>query len=641
MNQNDSIFPPVTEGSGAIYGIRENNDDDPAEKHDILKIVTEEVDIYSSSGTCGINKRKDFRGDGDNARQHFVMGGNPCENRTQVVPKRNTKKYTGCNSNDEVKGRVSNEENVFKRVCSIGPSEEGCYRQDGRTVLETECNATDCTKFCRYSQKHAKHPRGDKQRNLLCIPAKHSTCNKDRFKSPEVVMPDWYSQVETTDTGIIIFAWYRAMSVLYDSDKWNEMMDIVCNHKAPNTIQWQMIRTLYDVIYDTTMIKSTEKMFQFEYASEWTIQCVTSHPCSVIEYSKFLRLLCDNGDERSVAILLRSRHIHGTELACLTLGTFSNDATGIDHAMDVKETISVLNSLGLANSGKLIVHMDPHNSTSITLLIPQKELDEVQIGLMTQLDMQNVIPHSACAIALINDMFTGANTSVRCLSAFAILIGRCCTHSNLRLLQHSICKIRCTNGQLCHRILSTLKRVISTGTYFVDTIQSCANVLLNELKIDHETSCYNNSKITLFIDTLGTHAFTATVDVAHMSRWPSLVSNKYEFELPIGSEHAFMSCIVCAPVAMACICAILPNKRCKFIALDKTIRSRLDRIQLPTSVTNQRRTITHFKHYDIDRLLDMLNAPTSNCTHVQAAWKVVNNVGSSSNSNFVPFSLFR
>ena len=339
-------------------------------------------------------------------------------------------------------------------------------------------------------------------------------------------------KVAGSDSRILVFAWYLQSSEYYERDTWEAIMQIL---SAPRAAEWTMIALLYEV---TVRDDTSSRYFRYDCTSDWGADCISSCFSRKIEYTKFRKLLCDNADERVLAVLLNG-HAKFDDFMCLSLGCVKS----VQRYVALKETLTLLQRIGLVQSIRMIVHKDEHDSTSVTLVTSRRQIDQVQGGLLSQLDMQGRVAHKCNTMRTIADVFDPTKDFCwRRLSAFAILIARCSGCGGEVLLNSRTCSVAplpCNYVLDSDAILQALGAAINSGEYLADTVQVCANILLD---------IGTNGRL------MSTHAREAACDVLSLLRMLELREFR-DARAPSAPTRwlTLVRCILLAPYPKCCL----------------------------------------------------------------------------------------
>ena len=309
-------------------------------------------------------------------------------------------------------------------------------------------------------------------------------------------------EVGQDSTGRVLLAWHMAVSRCDLEYTWRDLLCLLCDHDTCTGHRFMLIRLLHYAMVDCV---HTVDPFHYAYDTQWAMDSVRSCFCRLLDYHKLRKFLCDAGDLYVLQALVAAR-THMVDMICMSLGYFANDMHGVSRALAAKETIRLLQYMGFMPSARMIVYLDTHGHTTVAVLAERAEVHAVQFGLLVQLDAQQHIEHRHHSILLMLELFKDPAAfrypDWKVLSAFAIVIARCCDHSGDLLLHRRICNLVAVPDSWDTRgshVIVALADIICTCPYMKDTIQLCANLLLG-LDESGEVTCKpkaNSSRMSL------------------------------------------------------------------------------------------------------------------------------------------------
>lgn len=416
-------------------------------------------------------------------------------------------------------------------------------------------------------------------------------------------------------TGQVLLAWYLAVSSGGSEHTWRELSSMLRYPGKWTSVRFRLISLLSCALSERTYCANS---FDYDYGSEWTIASISGCFCRALDYVKLRTMLCDASDLYVVGVLVETR-ARMTEMVCLSLGSFAQDAGGVSRALATKETLRLMQYIGLMPSARMIVYLDNHGHTTIAILAEQAEVRAVQRGLLVQLDAQQHIGHLYNSVVVMVDLFERPASfgydDWRVLGAFAILVARCCDHSGELLLRRPICNLAAVPPAWASHgaaVVEALRVVISASSYTKDTIQLCANMLL---ELDEHgklpsrpppagPACSAPS-LRGFFDELSETVFgprTTRAEHSCGTRWASLVSSTTAVDVPTGSEHVYIWCALTADMPLAELKEAV-SQVSKFLELDRKVDTWLE----AQSIRSIEHTPVPFDQYDVDALFECLN----------------------------------
>jgi hypothetical protein len=550
--------------------------------------------------------REAIDGDGNHKPAHCLVGQERSGDTLQVVRQGNKEESRDVVRRNGRKGNVRRRKNKTKRRSEDVDLEGVLCRENGDKLLEESCDVSGAFDVCKMCGVGAiclcKHPQRGKLR------AASSGCEIDSNAKRKAVVQSMCDKMADTDPRVLVFAWYLASSEYYGRDTWKAMMQIL---SVPDAAEWNMIALLYEVNMSEDI---SSCYFRYDCTTDWDEDCISSCFSREIEYTKFRKLLCDNVDERALAVLLDG-NAKFEDFMCLSLGCVES----VERCIALKETLKLLQLIGLVQSIRMIVHKDEHDSTSVTLVTSRRQIDEVQGGLLSQLDMQGRVAHKCNTMRQIAEVFDPTRDFCwRRLSAFAILLARCCGGDDL--FNSRICSVAPLpyNYSLdSEAILQALGAAINSGKYVTDTIQACAGILLDIGPNGSLMSIHSRDKacdVLSFLRILEMREFRDARAPSAPTRWLTMVRCQLPQALPIGSEHAFMCCLADFTFTTS---ATLTHKRIDFISMDQQLMLRLSKSDL---ISPLNAPFTPLSSYDPTMFIDALNSPKST---VPSGWHTI------------------
>ena len=540
--------------------------------------------------------------DGNHKPVHCLLGRERSNDPLQMVRREDKEESSGVVMRNGGTGNVRRRKNKIKRRSEDVDPEGVLCRQHGEKLLEKSCDVSSAFDVCKMCRVGAicvcKHPQCCKLR------AASSGCEIDSNAERKAIVQSMCDKMEDTDPRILVFAWYLVSSECYGRDTWQAMMHIL---SVPDAAEWKMIALLYEVNMREDICS---RYFRYDCTTDWDEDCISSCFSREIEYTKFRKLLCDNVDERALAVLIDG-NAQFDDLMCLSLGRVES----VERCIALKETLKLLQLIGLVQSIRMIVHKDKQGSTSVTLVTSRRQIDEVQGGLLSQLDMQGRVAHKCNTMRKIAEVFDPTQDFCwRRLSAFAILIARCGGCGGDALLTRRICSVAplpSTYSLDSGAILQALGAAINSGKYVTDTIQACANILLDIGPNGCLMSVHSRDMardVLPFLRILEMREFRDARAPSAPTRWLTMVRCQLLHALPLGSEHAFMCCL--ADFTFPTSVALTP-KRIDFISMDQQLMLRLSKSDL---ISPLQAPLTPLSSYDPSGFIEALNSPQSTAT---------------------------
>ena len=485
-------------------------------------------------------------------------------------------------------------------------------------------------------------------------------CRVDKFGvyEDEACVRDGSIKVGNFDTGEMLLAWHFAAERRGIDHTMTDLSCLVERSGALTVAQWELVLLLHHTISRGCVCNEVSRYFGFQHdiVKHWSTASVKACFCRELDYVKLRETLCRAGDVYILQMLIRSR-LEIDKLVCMSLGWFKNDANGMCRAIAAKETFKILQDIGFLRSARVIVHHDSHGSSTATILAARSEIEDVQSGFLTQLDAQKRVAHLHESIEIIQQLFEKPSAfeykDWRPLGAFATLVARCCDHSGELLLQTRLCNLSQVPASWLNKgniILDTLTVIISTGSYFRDVVQCCANLLLEidengglskEILRTFDGGPVHAEEVSHFFEQITQQIFGERQSTdAHSckKRWVSLIDHNPSISILPGSEHAFICCALTTHVPMARLAQVVPQSLPRFLAMDQSIESRIKQI-FPANGNKRRRIST--SDYDPDQLFEALNlhkhyhAPE---TDKNGKWSDLASVVVSPSTHFAAFS---
>ena len=426
-------------------------------------------------------------------------------------------------------------------------------------------------------------------------------------------------------TGSVLLAWHLAVSGCGIEHTWRDLLCLLRYHETWTQQKFVLIRLLHHAILECA---HEADPFRYAYDGEWATDAVRGCFCRMLDYQKLRALLCDAGDLYVLEVLLECRK-QMAEMVCLSLGYFANDMDGVSRALAAKETVRLLQYMGLLASAQMIVYLDTHGHTTVAVLAERAEVHAVQFGLLIQLDAQQRIEHRHHSILVIMELFKHPAAfryaDWKVLSAFAILIARCCDHSGDLLLHRRICNLAPVPVSWANRgshAIVALHDIICACPYTKDTIQLCANLLLEldeqgeptrpphsagqaeQTHAPHSGSADARATALVdFFDELVAHVFgprTSSDGHSCDKRWVSMVPQTTCVDVPTGSEHEYICCALTTHIPLCELKQIVSPSLSKFIEFDQKVDQRLN--TRPVASGSPVREV-----YDVDQFFEGLN----------------------------------
>ena len=576
------------------------------EMDDDLQFENENIVTRCSNKIVYSVEQRDIMRNGNNKRSGLSMGNKGMSNREKMVWEKECGKLGQKDTRNKEYGDFREcKDSVEQLHRNVWNKRRDCAR-DRRVLLATnyaEADARDLkrtvhvTKCMQECEDNSAEGITRQLHRCVCV----------WFDQDTQDMPAGTHEMGKTDTAKLLFAWHLAAVDCGIEHKWSELLCSLLQTKNWDNKQLTLLKLLEYEMGKIDIRRSD--VFCYEYEDTWCAESINSCFCRHIPYDKLRQLLCDIGDEYVLKILIDC-HVHTKDLVCLSLGSFPSNSDGICRALAAKETIAIMCKMGLLATAQVIVHFDNHNCTVVTILVSQSELDIVQLGFMTQLDASCRIPHLHSTIESIGKVLTLATTfehaDWRMLSAFAIIVARCCDHSGVELGKSRICSIMPVPRAWAEKgrfIVQAIHTVLANNSYFSDSLQLCANLLL-DIKEDGcldrpTTSCkraVSKEKMSNFLEQLFSRAFGPRQKNDHHAitrRWLVLVNPVKSISVPSGSEHAFICCALTSHTRLT-----LPYNIARYIEVDNVFDERIKLLK-----HKHRVTINHSTAYDMDRVL--------------------------------------
>ena len=528
-----------------------------------------------------------------------------------MVPGCGFKKLEGCNTCNATTRDVHCDKNSSEQLYGSLQNERIVPARNRSALLETDNTAGDARDlgWSVHVTRSAAECEDDSAQGIRGqLQCTRGVCiNKN---TPDVSENTF--EVDYNDTTQFLFAWHIAAVHHGIEHRWSELSSLSLRTSGWSNRELALVKLLRYKM--TKVTPNTYNLFCYEYGNAWSVKSVKSCFCRELQYNKLRQLLCDMGDEYTLQILLQS-HASIQELTCLSLGTFQTNLDGMCRALAVKETIAIVRKLGLLRTVQVIVYLDNHNCTTVTILASRQDLIAVQLGLMTQLDAGGHMSHLHQTTVRMRQLFEDPNVFVyedwRLLSAFAISVARCCDHSGHILANRRICSIAPVPESWANKssvIVQSIRIAIAKAHFFTDALQVCANLLL---EIGHDGSLerapvsYNPSvfvhAMPMFLDRLFHIAFGPRHPHDHhccTKRWIVLVDYAIHISVPSGSEHAFICCALTSHPRLS-----MPYNIVRFVEIDDFFENRIRSLNCTHSTS-----LIKSQDYDVDRLFELLNA---------------------------------